>query len=89
MGIAPTERLKFRRQLAAAAGKKESVPLSLIVDADKLEVEEVHSTMATRAWVEGSWMGRWAREQNWAWRKQIFEVQAWRQERGPAGAVMR
>ena len=34
-------------------------------------------------------MGRWAREQKEAWRKQIFEVQAWRQVRGPGGVVMR
>ena len=26
-------------------------------------VEEELSTMATLAWAEGSWMGRWAREQ--------------------------
>ena len=29
VGMAPTERLKLRRQMAAAAGKKESVSLSL------------------------------------------------------------
>ena len=32
--IAPTERLKKRRQMAAAAGKKESVSLSLCVEGD-------------------------------------------------------
>ena len=33
-------------------------------------------------------MGRWAREWNEAWRKQIFEVQTWRQVTGFAGAIM-
>ena len=31
VGVAPRERLKLRRQLAAAAGKKESVSLSLFM----------------------------------------------------------
>ena len=34
-----------------------------------------------------SCLGRWEREQQKAWRKQIFEVQTRKQERGPAGAV--
>ena len=31
VGVAPRERLKLRRQMAAAAGKKESVSLSLFM----------------------------------------------------------
>ena len=53
-----------------------------------MEVENALSTMATLAWAEGSWIGRWAREQKEAWRKQIFEVQTWRKVRGPARTVV-
>ena len=35
-----TERLKLRRQVAAAAGKKESVSLSLFIEVKNSEVEE-------------------------------------------------
>ena len=88
MGIAPTERLKLKRQIAAAAaGKKESVTLSLFMEVNNLEVEEELSTNVTLAWAEGVWLG-WGREQQFAWRTQIFEVQTWRQVRRPAGAVM-
>ena len=34
------------------------------------------------------WLGKCGKEQLKAWRKQIFEVQTWRQVRGPARAVM-
>ena len=34
-----------------------------------------------------AWIGIWPAEQQEAWRKQICEVQTWRQVRGPAGAV--
>ena len=46
VGIAPTERLKLRRQMAtaAAAGKKQSVSLSLFMEVNNLEVEEELST---------------------------------------------
>ena len=37
MGIAPSERLKLRRQMAAAE-KKESVSLSLVMEVNNLEV---------------------------------------------------
>ena len=77
VGIAPTERLKLRRQMASAvAGKEESVSLSLFMDVNNLEVEEELSTMATLAWAEGVWLGKWRREQLKAWRKHIFEVQS-------------
>ena len=75
--------------MAAAAGRKESVWLSLFLEVNDLEVEEeLSTTAATRAWAEGSWMGDWAREQTEAWRKQMSEVQTWRQVRGLAGAFM-
>ena len=52
--------------------------------------EEDLSTMATFFRAEGRVDGQMERrgEQQKAWRKQIFEVQTWRQVRGPAGAVM-
>ena len=88
MGIAPTVRCKLRRQMAAAAGKEEPVPLSLLSEVNDLEVEEEFFTLATQAWAEGAWIGNWPAEQKEAWRKQIFEFQAWRQVRGLAGAVV-
>ena len=47
VGIAPTERLKLRRQMAAAAGKK-GASLSLFLETYGLEVEQELSTMATQ-----------------------------------------
>ena len=87
--IAPTERLKMRRQMAAAAArKKNTTSLSLFMEAFGLEVEEELSTMATQTWEEGAWTGKWHTEQKEAWLNQIREVQMWRQVRGPAGRVM-
>ena len=45
---APTERLKLRRQMAAAAGKRAQPPLSLFMEAFGIEVEEELSAMATQ-----------------------------------------
>ena len=50
--MAPTERLKLRRQMAAAAGKKNTTSLSLFTDACGLEVEDDLSTLATQNWAE-------------------------------------
>ena len=47
VGIASTERLKMMRQMAAAAGNKESVSLSLFTEVSSWEVEEDVPTMAT------------------------------------------
>ena len=47
VGVAPTERLKLRRLMSAAADKKDSVSLSPISEVNNLEVEEELSTMAT------------------------------------------
>ena len=64
VGIAPTERLKWRRNMAATADKKkQSVSLSLFMDMDDLGVEEEQCTMATLCWAEGVWMGRWEEQQ--------------------------
>ena len=63
--------------MAAAAGKKSATSLSLFIEAYRLEVEQELSTLATQYWAEGVWTGKWH-----------FEVQVWRQVRGPAGAVM-
>ena len=86
MGIARTGWLRLRH-MTAAAGKDESVSLSLVMEVDNLEVEEELSTMSTLAWAEGVWLGTCGRKQQKAWRKPIFEVQT-RRVRGPAGAVM-
>ena len=88
VGMSPTERLKLRRQMAAAAGKTSTTPLSLFMEACGLEVKEEPSTLATKFWVEGVWTGKWHLEQGEAWMKQIQEVQMWKLVRGPAGAVI-
>ena len=61
VGISPTERFKLRQQMAA--GKKESVSLSLCLEVNDFEVEEKLSTMDTLFWAEGMWMNRWRSEQ--------------------------
>ena len=78
--IAPTERLNLRRQMTAAAGKKSTASLSWFMEAYGLEP----STMTTRHWAEGVWIGKWHLEQKEAWMKQVREVQKWRQVRGRA-----
>ena len=75
------ERFKLRRQMAAAAGKKESTSLSLFKVVYGLEVEEELSTMATQTWAERVWIVKWHTEQKEAWMRQIFEVQTLRQVR--------
>ena len=74
--------------MVAAAAHKESVSLSVFMEVNDLEVEEDLSTLATQACAEGVWSGTWLADQNKAGRKQMFEVKAWRQVRGPAGAVV-
>ena len=66
--------------MAAATAKWESVSLSLFLEVNDLEVEEELAIVATLAWAKGSWMGKW--------RKQICEVQTWKQARGLAGSVL-
>ena len=67
MGIALAEGLKWKRHIAAAAGKKESVPLSLFMEKN-VEVEEDFFTMAAVFWAEVVWTGR---EQQKAWRSSM------------------
>ena len=81
VGMAPTERFKLRRQMAAAAGKKSTTSLSLFMEACGFGVDEGLSTMATQHWAEGVWTGKWNYEQE-ARMRQIREV------RGPAEAVI-
>ena len=50
--MSPTKRLKLRRQMAAAAGKKSTTSLSLFMEAYGLEEEEELSKMATQYWAE-------------------------------------
>ena len=59
VGMASTERLKLRRQMAAAAGEKSTTSLSLFMEAYGLEEEEELSTRATQYWAEGVWTGKW------------------------------
>ena len=44
--------LKLRRQMAAAAGKKESTSLSLFLEVSGFEEEQELCTVATQAWAE-------------------------------------
>ena len=74
VGIAPTEWLKLRRQVAAAAGKKSTTSLSLFMEAYGPEVEEELSTLATQHWAEGIWTGKWYHEQGEAWMKQRSSI---------------
>ena len=88
LGMAPTERLESRRQMAATAGKKSTTSLSLCMEAYGLEVEEELYILATQYGAEGVWTGKWHHEQREAWMRQIQEVQMWRPVRGSAWAVM-
>ena len=65
--MAPPERLKLRRQKAAAASKKETASLSLFMEAFGLEVEEELHTIATQTWAGGVWVSKWCTEQKEAW----------------------
>ena len=58
--------------MSAAAGKKGSTSLSLFMEAFGLKVEEEVSTVATRTWAEGAWMGKWHTEQKEAWLNLVF-----------------
>ena len=72
VGIAPTERLKLRRQMAAAAGKKSTTSLSLFMEAFGFDVEEELPTMSTQTWAEGARIGKWHMEQKEARVRQTF-----------------
>ena len=50
VGISPKERLKLRRQMAAAAGKQESVSLSLFMEAKCLDAEEGMRVSRQKLW---------------------------------------
>ena len=63
------------RMKLVAAGKSEPVSLSLVMELNNLEVDEALYTMATLCWAEGVWMNMREKEQQEAWRRQIFEVQ--------------
>ena len=56
VGIASTEWLKLRRQMAAAAARKESISLSPFTEVNNVAVDEEFSTTATLAWAEGVWL---------------------------------
>ena len=49
--------------MAAAAGKKNTISLSLFVEACGFEVEEEFLSKATQTWAEGPWIGKWYTEQ--------------------------
>ena len=65
--MAPTERLKLRKQMAAAAGKKSTTSLSLFMEAYGLAAEEELATMATQNWAEGVWTGKMAARTKRSW----------------------
>ena len=56
--------------MAAKAGEKQSVSLSLLMEGNNVEVEEELSTMATVAWAEGVWLGKWGKEHQNAWTRE-------------------
>ena len=85
--MASTERLKLKRQVAAAAGKKNTTSLLLFMEANGLRRRIGTFTLATQYWAEGVSMGKGYHEQMEAWMKQVREFQMWRQVREPAGAV--
>ena len=58
--------------MAAAAGKKRTTSLSLVMEAFGLEVEEELPSVATKTWAEGAWIGEWCTEQREALMKHIF-----------------
>ena len=62
VGMSPTGRVKLMRQMAAAAGKKSTTSLSLVMEAYGIEIEQELSTMATQNWTEGVWTGKWSHE---------------------------
>ena len=88
VGMSPTEGVTIKETDGSGCGQKSTTSLSLFMEAYGLEEEEELSTMATQHWAEGVWTGKWRHEQKEAWMRQIQEVQTWKQERGPAGAVM-
>ena len=53
VGMAPTERCKLRRQMAAAAGKRVRPRCPFFMEAFGFVVEEDRSTLATQYWAEG------------------------------------
>ena len=57
------------------SSRKELVSHSLFMELNNLEVRGELFTMATQAWAEVTWIGKWPTEQKEAWRKQILEVQ--------------
>ena len=84
MGLVPARawwatRRKAEIEEANAAGKKESVALSLFMEVNQLEVRKNRTFHHGHA--SGGRNGE-KKEQLKAWRKQIFEVQTWRQVRG-------
>ena len=87
VGMAPTERFKLRRQMAAAPCKKSTTFLSLSMKPLAWKWRRNFLPWPLSAGHKESGREKWYREQK-AWMRQIQEVQTWKQVRGPAGAVM-
>ena len=88
VGMSPTGRLKLRKQMTAAAGKKRAqvrFPCSWRHMALKLKKSFPPWLLNTGQKEFGQENGVELKE---AWMRQIREVQTWKQVRGPAGAVM-
>ena len=73
--------------MAAAAGKKESVSLSLFTEVIK-KLRKNYPPWPRMLGRKVYGWEKWRKEQLKAWRKQIFEVQTWKPVEGQAGAVM-
>ena len=59
VGMAPTGRFEWRRQMAAAAGKKRKTAMSLFMEAFGLEVEEDVSAQNGYGLENGQWNKKW------------------------------
>ena len=84
VGMARTERLKLRREVAAAAGKKRTTSMYLVFNWRKSS-----PLWPLRLGQKEFGYANGVQDKKEEWTVQIFEVQTWRQVRGPAGAVMR
>ena len=87
-GMAPTQRETLRRQLATAAGKKDSVSFSLFLELNNLGIEHELACAAACMWaqksLDGSMEGRYVGH---TWNRQVWEATSWTKVGGLAGAV--
>ena len=83
VGMAPTERFKLRRQMAAAAGKKEHYFVSFVSWRHMaLKLKKSFLPWPLNIGQKEVCTGKWNYEQKEAWMRQIREVQTWKQVKG-------